>query len=169
MQVTCAMKFLFSYLLAYYKFLDFFTLSWFSIKEIWIENWNLSNLTSCTVRWQRCRSLSSAGLRHFGWKKYHENINMHIYWWFRFLCKKVPNGLTRQPKNFFLIVLTMDDHQTCPKCKTTKYRNPSMVLMVNNCGHALCESCVDLIFNKGTLFFLNTENSVWCHACFGYM
>nr|CAG4647332.1 EOG090X0BPM [Megafenestra aurita]SVE92601.1 EOG090X0BPM [Megafenestra aurita] len=43
----------------------------------------------------------------------------------------------------------MDD-QTCPKCKTTKYRNPAMVLMVNACGHALCESCVELLFAKGS-------------------
>jgi len=44
----------------------------------------------------------------------------------------------------------MDNDQVCPRCKTTKYRNPSMVLMVNNCGHALCESCVDLLFVKGS-------------------
>jgi len=37
----------------------------------------------------------------------------------------------------------------CPKCKSTKYRNPSMKLMVNVCGHALCESCVELLFVKG--------------------
>lgn len=37
----------------------------------------------------------------------------------------------------------------CPRCKTTKYRNPSLKLMVNVCGHALCESCVDLLFLKG--------------------
>lgn len=42
----------------------------------------------------------------------------------------------------------MDD-QACPRCKTTKYRNPSLKLMVNVCGHALCESCVDLLFLKG--------------------
>ncbi|XP_067012346.2 CDK-activating kinase assembly factor MAT1 [Anabrus simplex] len=42
----------------------------------------------------------------------------------------------------------MDD-QICPRCKTTKYRNPSLKLMVNVCGHALCESCVDLLFLKG--------------------
>lgn len=42
----------------------------------------------------------------------------------------------------------MDD-QVCPKCKTTKYRNPSLKLMVNVCGHALCESCVELLFIKG--------------------
>lgn len=43
----------------------------------------------------------------------------------------------------------MDD-VTCPKCKTTKYRNPSMRLMVNVCGHGLCESCVELLFVKGS-------------------
>lgn len=42
----------------------------------------------------------------------------------------------------------MDD-QVCPRCKTTKYRNPSLKLMVNVCGHTLCESCVDLLFLKG--------------------
>lgn len=42
----------------------------------------------------------------------------------------------------------MDD-QVCPRCKTTKYRNPSLKLMVNVCGHALCESCVELLFLKG--------------------
>lgn len=43
----------------------------------------------------------------------------------------------------------MDD-AACPKCKSTKYRNPSMKLMVNVCGHALCESCVELLFVKGS-------------------
>ncbi|XP_043328172.1 CDK-activating kinase assembly factor MAT1 isoform X1 [Cervus canadensis] len=42
----------------------------------------------------------------------------------------------------------MDD-QGCPRCKTTKYRNPSLKLMVNVCGHTLCESCVDLLFVRG--------------------
>lgn len=42
----------------------------------------------------------------------------------------------------------MDD-QACPRCKTTKYRNPSLKLMVNVCGHALCENCVELLFLKG--------------------
>ncbi|XP_071163744.1 CDK-activating kinase assembly factor MAT1-like [Mytilus edulis] len=43
----------------------------------------------------------------------------------------------------------MDD-QGCPRCKTTKYRNPSLKLLVNICGHSLCESCVDLLFIKGS-------------------
>jgi len=44
----------------------------------------------------------------------------------------------------------MMDEQGCPRCKTTKYRNPSLKLMVNACGHSLCESCVDLLFVKGS-------------------
>ena len=47
----------------------------------------------------------------------------------------------------------MDGDQCCPMCKTTKYRNPSMKLMVNVCGHALCESCVELLFAKGTYLY----------------
>lgn len=43
----------------------------------------------------------------------------------------------------------MED-QACPRCKTTKYRNPSLKLMVNVCGHTLCESCVELLFLKGS-------------------
>ncbi|KAL4238814.1 CDK-activating kinase assembly factor MAT1 [Mactra antiquata] len=43
----------------------------------------------------------------------------------------------------------MDD-QGCPRCKTTKYRNPHLKLLVNVCGHSLCESCVDLLFIKGS-------------------
>lgn len=38
----------------------------------------------------------------------------------------------------------------CPRCKTTKYRNPSLKLMVNICGHTLCENCVELLFVKGS-------------------
>ena len=36
--------------------------------------------------------------------------------------------------------------QVCPWCKTTKYRNPNMELMVNVCGHNICETCVELLF-----------------------
>ncbi|KAG8449373.1 hypothetical protein GDO86_016139 [Hymenochirus boettgeri] len=43
----------------------------------------------------------------------------------------------------------MDD-LSCPRCKTTKYRNPSLKLMVNVCGHTLCESCVELLFVRGS-------------------
>jgi len=43
----------------------------------------------------------------------------------------------------------MDDIE-CPRCKTTKYRNPNLKLMVNICGHALCDNCVELLFVKGS-------------------
>ena len=36
--------------------------------------------------------------------------------------------------------------QVCPRCKTTKYKNPNMKLMVNVCGHNICETCVELLF-----------------------
>ncbi|XP_066281217.1 CDK-activating kinase assembly factor MAT1-like [Branchiostoma lanceolatum] len=42
------------------------------------------------------------------------------------------------------------DEAICPRCKTTKYRNPSMVLMVNTCGHTLCENCVETLFARGS-------------------
>lgn len=43
-----------------------------------------------------------------------------------------------------------NDDIFCPHCKTSKYRNPSIRLMVNVCGHALCENCVDLLFLNDT-------------------
>lgn len=54
----------------------------------------------------------------------------------------------------------------CPRCKTTKYRNPSLKLMVNVCGHALCESCVDLLFLKGMqfhVFFYKTPRKYYMY------
>lgn len=39
----------------------------------------------------------------------------------------------------------MDD-LACPRCRTTKYRNPSLRLKINSCGHALCEACVEIVF-----------------------
>uniref|UniRef100_A0A9J7YRJ4 CDK-activating kinase assembly factor MAT1 n=1 Tax=Cyprinus carpio carpio TaxID=630221 RepID=A0A9J7YRJ4_CYPCA len=48
-----------------------------------------------------------------------------------------------------IIIIIMDD-QGCPRCKTTKYRNPSLKLMVNVCGHTLCESCVEMLFVRGS-------------------
>lgn len=42
----------------------------------------------------------------------------------------------------------MDDWQICPRCKTTKYRNPKLTLWVNVCGHKLCEGCKDTLFTR---------------------
>jgi CDK-activating kinase assembly factor MAT1 len=44
----------------------------------------------------------------------------------------------------------MAEDLKCPHCGTTKYRNPSLKLMVNVCGHGLCENCVELLFVKGS-------------------
>ncbi|ESO11109.1 hypothetical protein HELRODRAFT_186265 [Helobdella robusta] len=38
----------------------------------------------------------------------------------------------------------------CPRCKSTKYKNPNLKLMVNVCGHSLCEKCVELLFVRGS-------------------
>lgn len=37
----------------------------------------------------------------------------------------------------FCVAQAEMDDQGCPRCKTTKYRNPSLKLMVNVCGHTL--------------------------------
>lgn len=41
------------------------------------------------------------------------------------------------------------DDLECPRCKTTKYRNPQLKLLVNVCGHPLCEKCIELMFASG--------------------
>ena len=33
--------------------------------------------------------------------------------------------------------------------KSRSYQNPSLKLMVNDCGHSLCSSCVNLLFVHG--------------------
>ncbi|XP_055809513.1 uncharacterized protein LOC129879808 [Solanum dulcamara] len=41
------------------------------------------------------------------------------------------------------------DDIACPRCKTTKYRNPNLKLLVNVCGHPLCEKCIESMFATG--------------------
>ena len=38
--------------------------------------------------------------------------------------------------------------QACPRCKTTSYQNPNLKLLVNVCGHKLCQTCVDVLFTR---------------------
>lgn len=38
----------------------------------------------------------------------------------------------------------------CPRCRTTKYRNPSLKMMVNSCGHGICDNCVEQLFSRGS-------------------
>lgn len=68
----------------------------------------------------------------------------------------------------------MDDSETCPNCRTSKYNKPTMKLMINVCAHPLwvpiskfsylykwywifesfdferCESCVEQLFFRGS-------------------
>ena len=46
--------------------------------------------------------------------------------------------------------LLYDDDAQCPKCFTTKLKNPNLTLLVNVCGHPLCKNCVDMMFVRGS-------------------
>nr|CAH8874282.1 unnamed protein product [Trichobilharzia regenti]CAH8874284.1 unnamed protein product [Trichobilharzia regenti] len=43
-----------------------------------------------------------------------------------------------------------EQSQTCPSCRSSKYSNPQLKLMVNVCGHSLCENCVEVLFVRGS-------------------
>jgi len=38
--------------------------------------------------------------------------------------------------------------RSCPKCKSNEYNNRSLVMMINECGHPLCQNCVENIFAR---------------------
>lgn len=38
--------------------------------------------------------------------------------------------------------------RSCPKCKSNEYSNRALVMMINECGHPLCQNCVDNIFAR---------------------
>jgi len=40
------------------------------------------------------------------------------------------------------------DELKCPHCQSNKYRNPELVMMINNCGHSLCKACVNVVFHR---------------------
>ncbi|KAH9842860.1 CDK-activating kinase assembly factor MAT1-domain-containing protein [Rhodofomes roseus] len=42
---------------------------------------------------------------------------------------------------------SMDD--TCPVCKSDRYLNPKLRLLVSACYHKMCESCIDRLFTLG--------------------
>ncbi|KAA3677376.1 CDK-activating kinase assembly factor MAT1 [Paragonimus westermani] len=44
----------------------------------------------------------------------------------------------------------LDSTQTCPSCRSSKYTNPQLKLMINTCGHSLCENCVEVLFVRGS-------------------
>ena len=40
--------------------------------------------------------------------------------------------------------------QVCPQCKMSSYQKPQMKLMINECGHKMCENCMNTIFTRPT-------------------
>jgi len=38
----------------------------------------------------------------------------------------------------------------CPRCRTSNYQNKVLKLLVNECGHDLCEKCVEHLFIRGS-------------------
>ncbi|KAI5808677.1 CDK-activating kinase assembly factor MAT1-domain-containing protein [Peziza echinospora] len=43
----------------------------------------------------------------------------------------------------------VDEDEICPVCKSSRYLNPNMRFLINECYHKMCESCVDRIFTLG--------------------
>ncbi|KAH6570566.1 hypothetical protein BASA50_010827 [Batrachochytrium salamandrivorans] len=41
------------------------------------------------------------------------------------------------------------DNERCPVCKSDKYLNPTMRLLVSPCFHKMCESCINRLFLSG--------------------
>jgi len=40
--------------------------------------------------------------------------------------------------------------EVCPRCRTSNYQNKSLKLLVNECGHDVCEKCVEHLFIRGS-------------------
>ncbi|KAF9072962.1 CDK-activating kinase assembly factor MAT1-domain-containing protein [Rhodocollybia butyracea] len=55
---------------------------------------------------------------------------------------KDPSGRTSE-----YFVRSMDDQ--CPVCKSDRYLNPKLRLLVSSCYHKMCESCIDRLFTLG--------------------
>ncbi|KAF5391905.1 hypothetical protein D9757_001743 [Collybiopsis confluens] len=53
---------------------------------------------------------------------------------------KDPSGRTSE-------YFSMDDQ--CPVCKSDRYLNPKLRLLVSTCYHKMCESCIDRLFTLG--------------------
>ncbi|EGF78168.1 hypothetical protein BATDEDRAFT_13326 [Batrachochytrium dendrobatidis JAM81] len=41
------------------------------------------------------------------------------------------------------------DNERCPVCKSDRYLNPTMRLLVSPCFHKMCESCINRLFLSG--------------------
>ncbi|ORX89479.1 CDK-activating kinase assembly factor [Basidiobolus meristosporus CBS 931.73] len=42
-----------------------------------------------------------------------------------------------------------EENAVCPVCKSDRYLNPNMKLLVSTCFHKMCESCIDRLFTQG--------------------
>ncbi|KAL3124703.1 hypothetical protein niasHT_001540 [Heterodera trifolii] len=42
----------------------------------------------------------------------------------------------------------IDNYRKCPKCKTSEFQNRSLVMMINECCHPLCQNCVENLFAR---------------------
>ncbi|KAI3415747.1 hypothetical protein GPALN_005331 [Globodera pallida] len=40
------------------------------------------------------------------------------------------------------------NYRICPKCKTSEFQNRSLVMMLNECCHPLCQNCVENLFAR---------------------
>ncbi|CAG8439789.1 532_t:CDS:2 [Funneliformis mosseae] len=45
--------------------------------------------------------------------------------------------------------LSSDADEICPICKNNRYLTPNMKLLVSDCYHKMCESCIDRLFANG--------------------
>ncbi|KAI8063178.1 CDK-activating kinase assembly factor MAT1-domain-containing protein [Gongronella butleri] len=47
------------------------------------------------------------------------------------------------------VVSYQEDDAQCPQCKSDKYLNPDLRLLVSPCFHKMCEQCIDMLFAAG--------------------
>nr|CAG8610292.1 4658_t:CDS:2 [Entrophospora candida] len=45
--------------------------------------------------------------------------------------------------------LYIDNDEECPICRNNRYLTPNMKLLVSECYHKMCESCIDRLFANG--------------------
>ncbi|EKM82861.1 hypothetical protein AGABI1DRAFT_118290 [Agaricus bisporus var. burnettii JB137-S8] len=56
-------------------------------------------------------------------------------------------GGVKDPSGRVSEFFSMDDQ--CPVCKSDRYLNPKLRLLVSSCYHKMCESCIDRLFTLG--------------------
>ncbi|KAG7086680.1 hypothetical protein E1B28_002618 [Marasmius oreades] len=59
----------------------------------------------------------------------------------------VYGGGVKDPSGRTAEYFSMDDQ--CPVCRSDRYLNPKLRLLVSSCYHKMCESCIDRLFTLG--------------------